>query len=514
MGRAVDAIMTPASMAGVKDPISFKLSSPSLDRPATASPEPIVAMAASAERPPATDSPSPLTIRPIPLRLLKTVILKALRRSLRTAFLTHTCKSLTTFALTIVRLLLRRRPLSLSHFPRLLWKSLVAPATIRFTALTSVFSLLWHVLRPTLRGAIPFAPPLATTFASGAIAAAGGLMMETRDARVEWMQMGVVRGGQALGRCIGSGKGGWGWVRWPKDMDGLVFVVFGGCVMYAITVYPETLERGYHRFLCRTAGLEPTVLAVNSHHLRSLPPSPSPPPLADAHLCLTLISHHAGPNAPTAVPLAASFLQSHANRPPYMPCWFGHSSELHCGKWCLIQAWGVFQRIWALNAALNGASLGMYLRKAYLRGNVADLTGIGLVKHVARAVASTVSSSAFLASCAGVFQGGMCAHRQFLDRGWIERDSQIVYLLVGFLGASSIFLERKGRRAELAAYMVGKGGESLWSWGVINGIWRDMAGLEVVVGALGLGTLVMLHEHERDKVMVLFSKAMDFFIGA
>ncbi|RRT67289.1 hypothetical protein B296_00006534 [Ensete ventricosum] len=74
-----------------------------------------------------------------------------------------------------------------------------------------------------------------------------------------------------------------------------------------------------------------------------------------------------------------------------------------------------------------------------------------------RAVLGAVRSTSFLSAFVGLFQAVVCLHRKVASK-----DHKLVYWIAGAIAALSVLIEKKGRRAELALYVLPRAVDSLW----------------------------------------------------
>lgn len=72
---------------------------------------------------------------------------------------------------------------------------------------------------------------------------------------------------------------------------------------------------------------------------------------------------------------------------------------------------------------------------------------------LAKTSLATIKSCAFLGLFVMLYQYQVCMHRKLIDAGVISSNSKYLYGIFGFVCSfSSIFLEEKKRRGELAMY--------------------------------------------------------------
>lgn len=114
---------------------------------------------------------------------------------------------------------------------------------------------------------------------------------------------------------------------------------------------------------------------------------------------------------------------------------------------------------------------------------------------LSRLTTSTLRSSAFLAVYVSSYMSLVCLARNAHLLNILTRDHKTLYYIFGLISASSIFIERKGRRGELAAYVLPKAAESAWVVGVDRGLLpKSVKGGSSAMFALGCGLLMVSFE--------------------
>jgi len=85
-----------------------------------------------------------------------------------------------------------------------------------------------------------------------------------------------------------------------------------------------------------------------------------------------------------------------------------------------------------------------------------------------------------------------CLMRNFHLINLLTRDHKTLYYLFGLASGASIFIERDGRRGELAAYVLPKAAESAWKvWADRGVLPRWIPGGDYAMFATGMGLLMV-----------------------
>eukprot|EP01132_Coremiostelium_polycephalum_P001985 gene1985-2442_t len=101
-------------------------------------------------------------------------------------------------------------------------------------------------------------------------------------------------------------------------------------------------------------------------------------------------------------------------------------------------------------------------------------------------------SSVFLGTYGGVFAGSICLLRAILGR-----DSKSIAAMGGFLaGFSSILIERKERRSELALYCLNQALEIVWKMAAARGLAFYIKNGEVLVFMIASAILMYFYKQE------------------
>ncbi|KAJ3116747.1 hypothetical protein HDU96_008878 [Phlyctochytrium bullatum] len=411
-----------------------------------------------------------------------------------------------------------------------LFKGLITKSSMRFVRMTASFAFLFKLLFPLLRHHLRQQPPstASDTHASQTIAPltrvtrhwghdatpaflaglASGLctLFETPKNRGGYMQIAVVRALQ--GTVNSAAAKGLIWKPWYTE--GIVFALSGASILYAAAIRSSTLSKGYLAFLLNTSGSNAEILDLNRRHVRALEGRGEGIVTDDL---FQIIRKHGKTNVDASTAMLESFLDTLPPRPEddptltqvlrVMPCMCVHPDHPHCARNFVSIFGRVARKIAPVYLALNLLSLVMKPKAAMNNP----------LQAIRRLTLSTVISSTFLGSCAMLFQAGICFGRQLVDWNILKHDSKYVYWFAGLAGASSIFIERSARHAELAVYCLPKAGQSVYTILVDRGVIRHVPGSETAAACLSFGVIMALYKTDPKSLVGIFTKSLDFVLG-
>ncbi|KAI7979873.1 Transmembrane protein 135 [Camellia lanceoleosa] len=125
------------------------------------------------------------------------------------------------------------------------------------------------------------------------------------------------------------------------------------------------------------------------------------------------------------------------------------------------------------------------------------------------AVRGAVRSTSFLSAFVGIFQGVICLHRKVASK-----DHKLVYWVAGGLAALSVLLEKKGRRGELALYVLPRAGDSLWYILVNRHLLPNIKNAEVALFCACMGGIMYYLEHEPDTMAPFLRSLIRRFLAS
>ncbi|ELR19728.1 carrier superfamily protein [Acanthamoeba castellanii str. Neff] len=240
------------------------------------------------------------------------------------------------------------------------------------------------------------------------------------------------------------------WHFWGSDWahgDSLLFILTSAQIMYAYVMRPETLPPSYYKFIVRSGPIDECVLEGVRRSNRNKP--------IDVQ---TLVDYVTKLGTPATIAHAMGFLKSHPDGLlPVIPCSILHPRTSSCVGHNINTFLSTSKKTLPIYATLTFVPM-IVLQFFKLLRNPVTLLSRGHVGHYARAgLLSSLRSTVFLASFCAMYQVIICMQRNF-----VSRDHRIVYLLAGLISSFSIFIEKKGRRSELALYTLPRAVDSIY----------------------------------------------------
>lgn len=243
--------------------------------------------------------------------------------------------------------------------------------------------------------------------------------------------------------------------------DVLLFALSSAQVMYAYVMRPETLDRGFWNFIVRAGPIDKDTLAAVRANCSSQPvdlPALSRSPGGVARLeglseyvSAVTRGHEGALTGTTAGGAVAAGSGGSASgvMVPCIPCAVMHRSTgcpgcvAHVGA----SAAATFRKCFPFYLSIHLVPFAVLNAAKALRDPVGT---------VMRASAATMRSTAFISAFVGLYMGTVCVHRNV-----VGKDHRALYYLAGISAASSLFIEKKSRRAELALYLMPRALDSL-----------------------------------------------------
>ncbi|KAI9021787.1 hypothetical protein DFJ74DRAFT_670545 [Hyaloraphidium curvatum] len=346
-------------------------------------------------------------------------------------------------------------------------------------------------------------PEFVVASVSGAVAGLAALKLEKPDERLGWAQQFFVRGMQCLVVFLARERN----IYVPHG-DSLVFILSCAQIMYAYILRPSTIPPAYYTWMVRTARVPHDVLEVNRRNIRyldtldrvkfGLPPESgtaealhaaisagaADPIISKDHILAVARGHHSGP---TRYAKLAETIEAKGLPLPIVPCELLHAEGEHG---CLRYNAGLFNKVfWEIArvyAALNVVPLIVFGSRRLMKEPL---------KVALRLVESTARSSTFLAVYVTSYMLLACLLRNLHLANLLTRDHKGFYYLFGIVSACSIFIEREGRRGELAAYVLPKAAESAWRvWADRGVLPRWIPGGDFALFGAGMGLLMGFYQ--------------------
>jgi len=227
-----------------------------------------------------------------------------------------------------------------------------------------------------------------------------------------------------LAQCLyNSSKSRGKWHLWGSSWshgDTLLFALSSAQVMYAYVMRPDTIPVSYFNFIARTSPIAIQVLSAVRAAGRG----------EDIGNMDEIIAYCLKHGNPTNIEI----------HPPLLPCSVMHPM---CSS-CIVNASRVWfltaKKIYPLYASLTFVPIIVLHFSKFMKSPL---------PHIWKGIQSTLQSMSFLCSFCMLYQAVICAHRNVASK-----DNKLIYWLAGLICSSSLLLERKSRRSELALYVL------------------------------------------------------------
>jgi hypothetical protein len=251
--------------------------------------------------------------------------------------------------------------------------------------------------------------------------------------------------------------------------DTVLFALASAQVMYAYVMRPQTLPKSYFDFIVKTGPIHRTVLEAARCSSRGLP--------IDAE---KVIKYCASKGRDVVIP----------NPLHIVGCDILHPQTPGCLDHNLKVFMGTAKKIMPLYASLTIIP-SLFNFRAWLKRPVE--LGQNMVFGIGRSVT-------FLAGFVAIYMSVVCAHRKVATH-----DSKYLWWVAGLLCSTSIMVEKKSRRGELALYVLPRAIDSLyqimadrkWLAGVKNG--------ELYIFMMSMAGLMYFYENEANTVSPLLT---------
>lgn len=125
----------------------------------------------------------------------------------------------------------------------------------------------------------------------------------------------------------------------------------------------------------------------------------------------------------------------------------------------------------------------------------------------------TLKSGAFLALFISLYQYQVCMHRNLIDFGWINFNHKYLYYIFGFVCSyTSIFLEDKKRRSELALYVLPKAIQCFYQILYQKHLMIKIKHFEVIMTSMAMGIIMSFYQEEPDVLSSFVRKILYQFV--
>lgn len=276
---------------------------------------------------------------------------------------------------------------------------------------------------------------------------------------------------------------GW-WHFWGSHWrhgDSLLFILSSAQVLYAYAMRPETLPPSYYRFMLTTAPIADYVLQVTRRSIRGQP--------IDVQKVLQYAKKRGAIMDPP--PISNPFT-------PVIPCSVLHPHNHLCRDQLRQTFTDAFRRTFPLYFSLQFVPAALLRMGRFLSSPLRVLWSC---------VKSATQSTTFLATFVATYMGVIC-----LQRKVVVRDSKYIYYIAGLVAATSIFIEKKSRRSELALYVFPRAADSLFMIMRDHRLLYGFPNGDIALFALSMGCVMHFFRHERKTMSGIFAKIMSRFL--
>ncbi|KAH7107603.1 hypothetical protein BKA62DRAFT_683900 [Auriculariales sp. MPI-PUGE-AT-0066] len=337
-------------------------------------------------------------------------------------------------------------------------------------------------------------------FIAGAVAGAIAIMFERRNQRVGIAQQIFVRGLQGSYNYRAQKHG----IKIPHG-DVIVFTLACAQIMYAFTMRPDTIDRGYNVWISRASKVHLTAIQANRTLTRDQ--------ALDPNDIQAILGGKERIISPTNRSFLLSLIDIAQNNPSQLPhhgpCemihpWIDASngfSNWGCFIVQLERFVEVFTWMFPIYGALHLIPVILFKRNVFFK-KPAPIIGQSLL--------NTIRSSTFLGVFVIIYQAALCwkinmyellsspQRRPFPVPQWLLRVlvSRPSFWVLGAMSGLSLFVEAKRRRGELAMYVLPKALEVYWTTSMGHlGILDMFKGSEALFTAIGTGMFMSIYQN-------------------
>ncbi|KAG7035565.1 hypothetical protein SDJN02_02362 [Cucurbita argyrosperma subsp. argyrosperma] len=255
------------------------------------------------------------------------------------------------------------------------------------------------------------------------------------------------------------------WGSHWRHGDSLLFAMACAQVMYAFVMRPESLPQSYRDFIQKTGPVAEPVYKAVRDSCRGYP------------IDVASLSSYLSDKKISGYENLGEF-------PSIIPCDIIHpdtnSCMAHNGK----AASATFKKTFPLYFSLTFVPFVVLHLQKFM-----DAPG----RTCWLAVKGAVRSTSFLSAFVGIFQAVICLHRKVATK-----DHKLVYWVAGGISALSVLLEKKGRRSELALYVLPRAVDSWWYILVNRHLLPNIKNAEVFLFSICMGGIMYYLEYEPD----------------
>ncbi|KAJ3280352.1 hypothetical protein HK104_000738 [Borealophlyctis nickersoniae] len=337
---------------------------------------------------------------------------------------------------------------------------------------------------------------------NGAIAggvAGLAVLFEDPDMRMSIAQQMCIRGFQAGYNVLKSRD----LIKFTHG-DTAMFMLACGSIMYAYIMQPSTIPREYYSWMVKTARMPDPALHLNRTHVRALESNTTPPDLTAIFDTITKLH-----GTQAAKDRATADFNTFDGVMPAIPCSVLHPNAESCTKYNVALFAKVFWGIAPVYAALNLVPMLLLKAPSVMKSPI---------PYFRRALLGTARSSTFLSTFVVIYMTGICIVRNVLFNPILSKryglhDHKAIYYILGMLCSSSILIEPKPRRAELAMYVLPKGLQSAWEVLYNRGRMVKVPFFDVWMACGGMALLMSVYQTEPERMSSLLFKFMEKVLG-
>ncbi|KAA8539742.1 hypothetical protein F0562_026434 [Nyssa sinensis] len=338
---------------------------------------------------------------------------------------------------------------------------IVREEACRIGLLFGGFTGSYHALRCLLRKWRKKETPL-NAFLAGSVAGLSILALDDSNRRRTLALYLLARLGQCAYNSAKSKNKFHLWGSHWRHGDALLFALACAQVMYGFIMHPESLPKSYQDFIQKTGPVAPPVYKAVRDCCRGFP--------VDVASLSAYLSNRRDSNS---VKLDEF--------PSIIPCSIIHPDTKSCLAHNANAASATFRKTFPLYFSLTFVPFVVLHLQKFMDTPV----------HTCwYAVKGAVRSTTFLSAFVGIFQGVICLHRKVASK-----DHKLVYWVAGGISALSVLLEKKGRRGELALYVLPRAGDSLWYILVNRHLLPNIKNAEIALFCACMGGIMFYLEH-------------------
>lgn len=210
-----------------------------------------------------------------------------------------------------------------------------------------------------------------------------------------------------------------------------IFAISSGQLVYSFAMRPDTLDREYNSFLNRVTHMPLAVVQAVRDNLHNN--------WVNYQAMDKIVAKY----YPNGLPSSQMHIALRSS-PGVIDCHLMHPETSSCAH-RIVSMWPfIFRIMFPVYGSLHTFPALAFGPKRVLASPISFLQAC---------LKNTVRSSSFMATYIAIFQTLLCAHRGLFRNGFVRKDHRALYWLFGFISASSVLIEKKSRRIELALYV-------------------------------------------------------------